>query len=48
MRIGVAQLNATVGDLDGNPTDGGFVLAAPPGLRDALAELLRSVEADRA
>lgn len=44
----VREAGGTVGDLDGNPTDGDFVLAAPPGLRDALAELLRSVEADRA
>ncbi|HJM32441.1 MAG TPA: inositol monophosphatase family protein [Acidimicrobiales bacterium] len=44
----VSEAGGAIGDLDGNPTDGGFVLAAPPGLRDALAELLRSVEADRA
>ena len=44
----VREAGGTIGDLDGNPTDGDFVLAAPAGLRDALAELLRSVHADRA
>ena len=44
----VREAGGTIGDLDGNPTDGDFVLAAPPELRDALAELLRSVRADQA
>jgi myo-inositol-1(or 4)-monophosphatase len=43
-----SEAGAAVGDLDGGPPSGGFVLAADPAIADALRDLLRAAGAGSA
>ena len=45
-RVLVLEAGGRIGNLDGTPTEGDFVLAAPDALWGPLADLLRALDAD--